>query len=184
MIFEDKENIGIEIILKAITFILRIAGFSFMILPSVMLCLISADQFVCQRSKNLCEFKERHIWQSEYTIEKVVALSDIHNAYIESHLNDRGSTLYQVYLNTQKGAFPLSNKSISNYDFQSETKAKINSYLKSNQESLEITGSNLWFLFPFLFIVIGFFVAFILPIIISRIYRKKRNIDIGIQKCF
>jgi hypothetical protein len=99
MIFEDKENIGIEIILKIITFILRIAGFSFMILPSVMLCLISADQFVCQRSKNLCEFKERHIWQSEYTIEKVVALSDIHNAYIESH----GSTLYQVYLNTQKG---------------------------------------------------------------------------------
>ncbi len=155
-------------------------GWLFVICGCIVLYFISADKFICNRSQNICSFQERHIWQLDYITKDTIALSDIRYAYKESHRNSDGDTMYKVFLKTTTNSIPLSNKSTNMYSYTENKVKKINSYLNSGQENLEITESILWLLFPFLFIFAGLFISVYLPYSLKKRLKdleEKNGID-------
>ena len=145
-------------------------GYIFFVVGLALLYFMTADRFVCHRSQNICEFQARHIWESSYYTKHTMPLSNITGAHVESHYDSDHKRMYQVVLETTSGERNISNTSSSN-SFTHESRAeKINSYLHSQKEELEIKESVLWLLFPFPFIFVGLLLSVYLP------YRLKKRL--------
>ena len=133
-------------------------GYIFVLVGLIAMYFLTAERFVCYRSQNTCEFQARHIWNLSYYTKRTMPLSDITEAHVETH-HGSDSTTYQVMLTMNEGKRSLFNGYSSDYDTHADRADKINSYLSSQKEELEISES-LWLLFiPFPFILAGLYLA-------------------------
>ncbi len=145
-------------------------GYAFLIFGAIFLYFISADRFVCFRSKNICEIQAQHVWNITYHTKQTIPLSDILKAEVNSYHNNDQARMYQVILKTKTGDAQLFNTSSSNYPLHDNRAQDINTFLYSQDEMLDIKDSRWWLLFPIPFFLIGFLCSVYLP------YRFKKRI--------
>lgn len=134
---------------------------------------VTSGRFICERSKNTCELQERHLWEN-YQKKKSIRLSNITEAYVDKKFstfegpNGEGRVVYQVILNTKqiRGAVQLFDNYSGEYDKHAKRAVKINRYLNSQEEYLEIQEnmSRLFFALPCTLPLLFIFIrAYFLP---------------------
>lgn len=148
-------------------------GFVVMIVGICLAIFWTTDRFVCERSKNLCEFQERHIWEISYASKEKIPLSDILHAIIDTRYNDNGET-YQVVLKMKNNDRPLFMVYSSFYDTHANRAHSINHYLNSQDEHLEISESFWILFFPFPFILLGALFGIYIP---HRLKKRLKELE-------
>ncbi len=136
--------------------------------------LFNMERFVCERSKGVCEFQERRLWNTSYVVKKQIFLSDITNVYVDTHYGK--DTTYQVVLKTTNGEYPLFHFYSSGYETHSDWAKKINYYLNSQDENLEIKDSFWLLLFALVLIMIGCFDGIYIPHILRKRLKKLESV--------
>ena len=142
-------------------------AFIFLVVGVGIILFWTVERFVCERSKNICEFQGRHIWQMDYEIKDQVALSSIDHAYLVEN-RSKDSTTYQVMLQLAGMRRPLFNVYSSGYGTHSAHVDQINNYLKSSEEKLEIQEDFLIFIISALFILVGSVFCIYLPFCLKK----------------
>ena len=148
-------------------------GFVGMIVGICLAIFWTAGRFVCERSKNICEFQGRHIWEFSYSSKEKISLSDIKQAFVDKRYSDNGTT-YQVVLELKGNNRPLFDVYSSFRDTHTSRADSINRYLNSQEEHLEITESLWILLFPFPFILLGALFSIYIP---HRLKKRLKELE-------
>lgn len=158
--------------------ICRVVGIIFLLGGLLACYAITQDQLSCHRLENVCLLQSRHFWESDFTTQEKIALSDVKGAYVAQRKNrgNKGRTYitYFVKIRTTGGDKQLFHSSSSNYEIHQAAADQINDYLKSNTEELVMKNSALWFLFPLIFVFTGLFI-FGIPYFVKKQNKKKEN---------
>lgn len=154
-----RKQIDIKTDKKVGMSIVRLLGYIFSIVGLLITFnSVTAGRFVCERSKNRCELYKRYIWEP-YQKQQEMLLSDIAYAYVDKKFsNIEGSSderiVYQVVLKQKPfqklavGGLPLGAYS-GDYNKYESRSNKINNYLNSQEEYLEIKESIVRLIFSF-----------------------------------
>lgn len=100
------------------------------------------EHFTCYRANNVCIMEKKKIFDDKKEKMFQLPLSSIKNAIVKSHDDNDGGVTYRAYLVTDENKIPLSTSSSSDYSGHSEKVQKINSYLNSQEDKLEIIDKN------------------------------------------
>ena len=149
----------------------------------LLLCyFISVGQLSCHKSEKVCLLQERHMWEKEFVTKDKIPLSDIRFAEVvseEHHDSKHGtSIMYTVKLSiNQNGRYRYKQPfrtSSSNRSVWEKRAQKINNFLNYDIQELVLTESAWWFLFPWVFVLVGLFLIWI-PGHMKKQAEKERN---------
>lgn len=115
--------------------IFAVAGFS------VIYWGAQEEYFTCYRSNNVCIMEKKKIFDDKKEKKFQLPLSSIKNAVVKSQDDNDGVT-YRAYLVTEENKIPLSSSSSSDYSGHLKKAQKVNSYINSKEEKLEIIDKN------------------------------------------
>jgi len=145
---------------------LMIFGIIIIIFSALMTYFSSVEiKFSCNRINNMCSREEINLISQKKKFVQM-NLSDLRNSRSNQMTGGKGSHPYNVILETSGGDIKLLNIYKLNSIESSNMVNKINTFINSQQESLEIIDSNPLTIWSFFYITIG-----ILLIFLSR--RKK-----------
>lgn len=99
------------------------------------------EHFNCYRSYDICTMEKKKIFSDKKEKKFELDLFAIKKAVVKSHDSDDG-VMYKLYLVTDENKIPLSDMSTSNYSLHREKADKVNSYLNSYEEKLEVIDKN------------------------------------------
>lgn len=133
---------------------------------------LTVGRFVCERSKNVCEFQKRHIWELSYVTKERVPLSSVKNAYVTTHHGSKRDS-YQVKIELDNGRRSLFSWNTDSYGTHVRHASRINEYLQSQEEYLEVKEDLLIFLVPVIFLLVGSVFAVYIP---SRLKKRLQEL--------
>ncbi|MCQ2913650.1 MAG: hypothetical protein MJ247_00445 [Alphaproteobacteria bacterium] len=135
-------------------------GLIFFMLGILSFFLTTAERFYCDRTQNVCEVQDRHIWQKQYSIKETIPLNKVESAYIGSKRTYNSKVIYFVILKVEDIKRPLFRYgSLRQYVHLRKVK-EINEYLKNKAlKKLFIQDSELWLFFPIPFFFVGLIIS-------------------------
>lgn len=149
-------------------------GYSVVLVGGLLVYFISADRLVCSRLTNTCEFQSQHLWENTYKATQTMPLSDLLGAEVDAYHDKNHQKMYRVLLKMKQGESYLFNTSTNNQRTHLRRADQINTYINSQDNSLEISESRWWLLFPIPFILMGLLFGVYFP---HRFKKKLKELE-------
>lgn len=109
----------------------------------------------CRRTVNRCVIEKTNVF-GDTEVEETIRLGSLAGAEVIEKRDSDGDYTYKVMLITDEGRIPLSSVSTSDRKSHRENAQKINNYVNSFNETLELVESGKWIrIFGFVFAGIG-----------------------------